>query len=465
MQERSKYLLKNIFSFLLGKMGPRLITFFMVPLYTYTLTTEEYGTIDLVSTLCTVLMPILILNISDAVMRFALDQGADHHKLMSIGISVLGVGTLVGLVLIPISNLLPVITEYSLALYGYTISSAYMQVFCSYLRGKEKLNAYAIGNIFHTGCIVGLNLLFLLVFHWGVRGYILANVLANLLTAVYAAVVGRVDEVLKDFHPDRKLFVRMVRYSALLIPSTMLWWIIQSSDRIMVSYMIGAAANGIYAVAYKLPSLLSTLASIFNQAWVYSAIREKDSTDVSEYYNQMYDRMVQVLLILTSGIFLIIKPFLSIYVAPEYYSAWKYTPFLLIGFAFLALAGFMGTFSTVHKDSKAVLKTSSVGAIVNLVLNFLTIPYFGAAGAAFATCVCYIAVFVYRVIHTHRHYVKINVLQPKHLVGFVALVAMGFALFMKGVIGQILLIVLFALCVYLSKDFILQMMKRLRRKA
>ena len=54
--------------------------------------------------------------------------------------------------------------------------------------------------------------------------------------------------------------------SVVLIPNTFMWWIMNSSDRVMVTYMIGAAANGIYAVSYKLPTLVSTLTGIFNQA-------------------------------------------------------------------------------------------------------------------------------------------------------------------------------------------------------
>lgn len=463
MQERNKYLLKNIFSFVLGKMGPRLISFFLVPLYTYTLTTEEYGTIDLIATLSTVLMPILVLNIGDAIMRFALDHGTDHRKLMSIGLWILGAGTLLGLVLIPVAGLVPTISAYGLALYGYVISLAYMQVFCCYLRGCEKLNAYAIGNILHTASLVGLNLLFLLVFQWGIRGYLLANILSNFLTAIYAAVVGRVDRVVKKFSLDFPLFGSMIRYSSLLIPSNLMWWIVQSSDRIMITYMVSAAANGIYAVSYKLPSILSTLSGIFNQAWLYSAIREKDSADATKYFNQMYDTVVRFLIIVTSGMLLVLKPFLSIYVASEYYMAWRYTPYLLIGFMLLAIAGFLATFSTVHKDSKTIMQSSLCGAVTNIVLNFVTIPWFGVMGAAFSTCISYVMVFLFRIFYTNKHYVKINAFQFRHLMGYGVIVAMSLVLFYESTLSWVLLTVLFAINLYLSKDVILLTLKRLTK--
>jgi len=216
MDNRSKYLLKNVISFTFGKLGSKLITFVLVPLYTYALSTEEYGTVDLITTVCTVLMPILILNIGEAVMRFCLDQGVDQRKIMSTGVMVLLGGTLFGAALIPISGFIPAISQYGLYVYAYVISAAYMQVFLCYLRGKEMLNAYAVGNIIHTAINAGLNILFLVVLHWGISGYLLANIISCFLTAVYAAVIGRADKVILAFKIDRELSLAMIRFSVVL---------------------------------------------------------------------------------------------------------------------------------------------------------------------------------------------------------------------------------------------------------
>lgn len=85
--ERGKYLAKNTIIFTLGNLGTKLIQFFLVPLYTNVLSTADYGVVDLVTTIGMVLAPILLLNINDGVMRFALDKGADFNKIMSIGLA------------------------------------------------------------------------------------------------------------------------------------------------------------------------------------------------------------------------------------------------------------------------------------------------------------------------------------------------------------------------------------------
>ena len=94
-ESRGRYLAKNTAIFAIGNVASRLISFFLVPLYTNILTTAEYGVVDLVNTLCTVLAPILILNINEAVMRFALDKGANYKKIMSTGLTVF-VGAIFG---------------------------------------------------------------------------------------------------------------------------------------------------------------------------------------------------------------------------------------------------------------------------------------------------------------------------------------------------------------------------------
>ena len=77
---RNRYLMKNTIIFTLGNFGSKLISFFLIPLYTNVLTTTEYGVVDLVVTVVTVAVPVLTLNISESVMRFALDRDAGKHN-------------------------------------------------------------------------------------------------------------------------------------------------------------------------------------------------------------------------------------------------------------------------------------------------------------------------------------------------------------------------------------------------
>lgn len=459
-KDRNNYLIKNAIIFTLGSFGSKIISFFLVPLYTYVLTASEYGVVDLVVTVGTVAIPILTLNISEAVMRFALDKDADKEKITQIGTRILLIGILVGLLIFPVCGFFNKISQYSTYIYFYVISLAASQLYLCDLRGKELLIYYSIGNVLNTFFIAVLNIVFLLVLKEGIEGYLKAYIIANALTAIYAIIAGKGYMSFYTLRIDKKLLLQMVKYSIVLIPNSFMWWIMNSSDRIMVSGMVSVAANGIYAVSYKLPTLVSTLTTIFNQAWSYSAIREEGTADEGEYNNKIFKVLIGMVMLIGIGLLTFAKPFLSVYVSKEYYVAWKYMPFLTVGCVYLTMASFMATSYTVHKDSFGYLFSGMFGAIFNIMINFVLIPLIGVYGAAIATCISYILVFVFRLFHT-RKYIRYNIYNKEFIVGSTILVLSACMMFINNRIGFILQLILLSVTVYLFSDVWLPIMGRI----
>lgn len=457
-QQRNKYLLKNTVIFSIGNFGTKIISFFLVPLYTNILTTREYGTVDLIYTIGMVLVPLLTLNIGESIMRFALDKDADCDKIMSTGITILIFGAIIGLLILPIANLFESVSNYSIYIYLYTLTLAFSQIFLCYLRGKEFLLKYSIGNIIQSLTIAIFNIIFLIGMKKGIEGYLMAYILANVCTGLYGFWAGKVNLVIKKYSIDIELSKNMIKYSVVLIPNSFMWWIMNSSDRMMVSAMISVTANGVYAVAYKIPTLLSTITTIFNQAWSYSAIREDESEDKEEYNNRVYDNLVTIVIVVATGLLMIMKPFLSVYVGKEYYAAWHYVPYLIVGFVFMTLGSFIATSYTVHKDSMGFLISGTVGAIINLILNFILIPMMGVSGAAFATCISYFGVFVYRIKDTQK-YIKLRVFKRKQICGYALLILSAMTCYLDNCIGQTLLVIEFICIILLNKEFVKDMLK------
>lgn len=457
-QQRNKYLLKNTVIFSIGNFGTKIISFFLVPLYTNILTTREYGTVDLIYTIGMVLVPLLTLNIGESIMRFALDKDADCDKIMSTGITILIFGAIIGLLILPIANLFENVSDYSIYIYLYTLTLAFSQIFLCYLRGKEFLLKYSIGNIIQSLTIAIFNIIFLIGMKKGIEGYLMAYILANVCTGLYGFWAGKVNLVIKKYSIDIELSKNMIKYSVVLIPNSFMWWIMNSSDRMMVSAMISVTANGVYAVAYKIPTLLSTITTIFNQAWSYSAIREDESEDKEEYNNRVYDNLVTIVIVVATGLLMIMKPFLSVYVGKEYYAAWHYVPYLIVGFVFMTLGSFIATSYTVHKDSMGFLISGTVGAIINLILNFILIPMMGVSGAAFATCISYFGVFAYRIKDTQK-YIKLRVFKRKQICGYALLILSAMTCYLDNCIGQTLLVIEFICIILLNKEFVKDMLK------
>lgn len=462
-KNRSGYLIKNTIIFTIGNLGSKLISFLLIPLYTNVLTTSQYGVVDLISTICTVLVPLITLNICEAVMRFCLDNNANKEAITKIGTVIFIVAMIVGILTIPICGLFPQISDYAVYVYFYVVTLAASQLYLCVLRGKEQLLQYSFGNILQTLFIALFNIVFLLVLHAGTKGYLLAYILANLLVAFYAFFIGKCYRSFGKIKVEKTLVKAMVKYSVVLIPNSFMWWIINASDRVMVTVLIGAAANGIYAISYKIPTLVSTLTSIFNQAWSYSAIREEGAKDEAEYNNKIFRVLTGCVMLVGIGILAFIKPFLKIYVTADYYEAWKYVPFLVVGSIYLTLGTFMATSYTVHKDSFGYLFSATFGAGIKIIINLLFIPIIGVFGAAIATCVSYIAVFIFRFFHTKK-YIKYSIANKEFLIGSILMTLSAGFIFLNNIWGQAIQICICFVAICLYGNIWLPIIRKLLRK-
>ena len=233
--------------------------------------------------------------------------------------------------------------------------------------------------------------------------------MASLCAAIIAIIVGGVIGDLKKGKYDKQLLKEMLLYSAPLIFNNIAWWVIQSSDKVMIEMYVGAAALGLYTVATRIPSLVNVVVSIFQQAWGISSIVEMDSTNDNGFYGNVLD--VYLVLVFGASIVInaIIKPFMHIYVGAEFYDAWRMAPILVVSAAaFSAVAAFYGSMYGALKKSVNNMVTTLVGAAVNILMNYLFIHLLGAMGAVVGTMISYFVLAVSRMIDVNR-YVKIDI--------------------------------------------------------
>ncbi|HCK89490.1 MAG TPA: flippase [Erysipelotrichaceae bacterium] len=454
MSQRKKYLAKNTALFALNSIGSRIITFLLVPLYTSVFTSGEYGTFDVITAISTVLVPVITINIGEAVMRFSLDRDADKNGIVSIGLFFSAVSFVLGSLAFLVMRFFPQVDVNPWFVYAYCVTQGLYVTFACNLRGQEKLFHYAMGNILHTFFAAVFNIIFLVYFRWGIPGYFYAYILANILTFLYCFVTGSVINVFSNFHLDQKLMKEMAKYAIMFVPHSLMWWIMNSSDHVMVTAMISLSANGIYAISYKIPSILSSLSTVFNQAWSYSAIHENESEDREAFNNNMYGRLTKFLLLVTSFLMCVIKPFLQFYVPqPEYAEAWLYTPYLLVGYFFLTVGTFLSIIYNVNKDSRGFMFSGVIGAVLNIVMNFLFIPRIGVHGAALATCVSYIVVFLYTAWDT-RKFMVVHVEKPEYVIGYFVLILSACSMYFQNIPGHLFRIAVFVFFLFFYRSFV-----------
>ena len=461
-ESKNKYLMKNTIIFAIGNFATKLITFLLVPLYTNVLSTEQFGTVDLLYTICSFLIPLFSFNITEAILRFSLDKNSKNNKITSIALVSILFLVLTSIVMIPILGLFDDFSNYKVLFYFYMITFGTSQIFLINLKGQEKLKLFSIGNFIYAASVSILNIIFLLVLKMGINGYFFAYIVANIITIIYGAIFGKIGNTLHNFDFDKTLFKSMINYSLILIPTSFMWWIMNFLDRIMVTKYISLSANGIYAVSYKIPTILTVVSSIFIQAWLFSAIKEKDSEDNSSYTNNVFNFLAFGTIVIGSMLLIIIKPLFNVYVSKEFFEAWKYVPYLMIGYVFLNLSTFISTSYSVHKNSKGFLCSAVVGAVVNCILNFILIPILGISGAAVATLISYISVFIYRLFDTKK-YLVIKI-EKKFVISIIFMILISILLYFQNIFTLIIQILLLLIIIYIYRNTWLPILKGLLKK-
>ncbi len=394
-----RYLAKNIAFLTVGQFGTKLLTFFLVPLYTSVLTSAEYGTYDLYSATVGLFVPVLTLNISDATTVFLLDRNISKEGIISISLKYYFYSLLVFASLIAANvflNFAPLFNEYPLFLFLMFAVNGLSQLLLNYARGFDRVKDVSVSGVLCSAVMIALNIIFLLTLHLGLKGYYLATIAGTLFQIIYLCASLKIFRFIKIRKQDRTLKKQMLSYSCPMTLNSVSWWVNSVSDRYIVTAMCGIVENGIYSVAYKIPSILSMFQLIFSQAWTLSAVQDFDKDDKSGFFSKMYSLYNVCMVLLCSVLIFSDKLIARILYANDFYEAWRYVPFLLVSVLFGSLSGYLGGIFAAVKDSRSFASSTVAGSVLNIILNFFLIKIWGALGAAAATMAGYILVWSMR---------------------------------------------------------------------
>lgn len=417
-------LIMNTVIFAIGTFSSKLMVLLLMPLYTRVLTTADYGTMDVVVSVSNMLLPLVALSISDGVIRFGLDRSSKKSDVFSIGLATSLAGFLLFLCAYPLMKKIAFISDFVWLIYLYLFAASMQSVTAQFVRSMGLVRLYAFNGMFNTFCTIVCNILFLVVFQWGINGYILSVIVSNLLSMVFLWWAAKLWQYVKFKGVSSQTARAMLVYSIPLIPATIMWSITNVSDRLMVTYFLGESANGLYAVANKLPTIISLISSIFTQAWQLSAISENDQKDRDAFYSNIFQSYQTVVFLAGCGLLWLIRPLTRLMYAEAYFESWQIAPFLVISVVFSCFSSFYASFYMATKKNMMAMVTTLAGAVMNISLNLWLIPIYGVQGAAFATASSYLTVFFIRAIDTRR-LVKLKMDLPRFLLNTLLLVAQG----------------------------------------
>ena len=388
-------LIKNVVVLGVGSFTSKILSVVMLPFYTHVLSEKEYGIADLVVNTANLLIPLVSLSIAEAVVRFALESKSYRKDALSIGILTVFGGFAVLLLCYPLMALNTKVSDYIWLIYLYVLMAALNAIMGQFARCIGYVRLFAYSGFQNTALLVIFILTFLLGFRWGIVGYVLSTVLADFLTILFLFWVGNLKRYVQLTGLNRSLAGMMYRFSIPLIPNTLCWWIINLSDRYLITYLMenGEAVNGLYSVAHKIPGFIVMASTVFMQAWQLSAVGEYKSSGKAKFYSNVFTTFQALVFLCSSFLLLLIQPLTRLLTSGDFYISWQFVPFLILAIAFQCFVNFFGTIYMAAKRSVVNMLTTFAGAAVNVLLNLLLIPFYGGNGAAFATFISYFIVF------------------------------------------------------------------------
>ncbi len=409
-------LLKNTVLLSIGAILNKGLVFLMIPFFSSWLSTEDYGTFDLITTYITLLIPIIGLSLTESLFRFSLDTNNKNEKkdYTSTSFAIFTFNLIVATI---ICSILYIFRIWNLALYCcfLLIGEVYLTYFNGYLRSIKKLNFYSFTNIISTIFIAIFTTIFIKVANMSLEGIILGYALGYLFGNIITIIYTKFWKQISFKNVKLSVAIKMFKYSYILIPNSISWWVINVSDRTIINMFLGASFNGIYAIASKVPNFCTSLFSVFNISWQESAIENINSEDKNNYFNNVYNKMFLTLVSLCCcvlGIQFILFNYIFDF---RYFDAHLYVPILITSTIFSTMSIFFGGIQISMKKPKINGVTTIIGAVVNVLLHLLLIKPIGLYAAAISTLISQVIVFILRKYYINKDF-KIRIEKRNYLI-------------------------------------------------
>lgn len=457
MRMNSKFttLTKNTGIFALANLAARVINLLLLPLYTNVLSTYDYGQAEIILNCANLVMPFVSLSISDAFLRFGLDENCDYKGVLRTTSRVLIISSACLLILSPLFSLYSGIGNYYLLFSILCLTQMVRNTYCLYAKIKNRNDIFGIDTVVYTFSLGISNVILLVICKLQIAGYVLAYIIANLCSVIFLSFRLKIFRDLKEGSYNSSLLRQMLEYSIPMIANAISWWILQFSDRLMLEFFLSNSEVGVYSAAAKIPNILSMIVGVFSQAWMLSSITEYKKEGSSVFYSSVLELYLLILTFSSVALIIIVKPMMTILVGKEFRQSWQYVPFLIVGAFYGSISSFAAPFFSAAKKNISITVTTMIASIVNIILNAILIPVIGTMGAVLSTMIAYFIVGIIR-IYKSKRYVDFNIPHVKLWVSGTITLLTAILVLLQDRINMMLyylmlfIIILFTIILYMS---------------
>ncbi len=406
-------LFKNISLFTFFNVLNSIIPFLLLPILTTYLTPEDYGVVDIFYNIFLIATPVVGLSIVQSIGRFYFED----IQLSRFISTVFVILALSGIVMVLVAFLISLTIGDLFRTYDippmllvlamlYTLFSQVSEILLSVWRVSYKTVKFGLFRILKTAADLGLSILLVVVFEMGWEGRIMPQLIVAFLFAgisVYI-LIKKGQLVWSDF--DKTYKKEALAFSVPLIFHTLANSLIGFSDRFFILVMLGLSNVGVYSVGYQIGMVVALLQNSFNQAWIpffFEKLKEDKMTEKIRIVKITY--VYFMLLLLVVVFFYLLNPLIYTYfIGDAFASGANVVIWVLLGYAFQGMYKMSVNYLFYVKKTRLIAYCTIGTMMVNLLLNYFLIKLNGAVGAAQATFITFVFLFLLVSIVAHRYY-------------------------------------------------------------
>ncbi|WP_028778683.1 lipopolysaccharide biosynthesis protein [Shimazuella kribbensis] len=410
MLAQLKRLAGDSFLYALMSVSTKLIAFVMFPIYTHYLLPSEYGVLGIIDGTVAILSYFVIFG-TDTALAFYYFEEKDQDKKLQYVQNVMAFRLLVALVITVIvllagNNLVPwlnigssLMPFFYLSLMTLVLDSINILALTVY---RYEMRTLRVVLLTVAKMLFIAILSYILLIYWSES---IGSIIWGRIISITIVILLSGRQMLKYLRLrfDKDIWMKVLKYGAPLVPASLSFWVMGTSNRYIIATMDSTTSVGIYVAAFQFATMISLLTYGIQMAWRPYSMQMKDHPDGKVFFSKAYTIIFTVGMV---GIVAVtsVMPLVILMLDPKYQASYQYV-------GFLSLASFLNFFYIIvssgllfAKKTKSISGILVLAALLNIALNIVMYIPFGLWGIVISNVIAYLLTCILVFFQSQKYY-------------------------------------------------------------
>lgn len=383
-------------NYLIAELFNKGIVFITIPVFTYLLSPEDYGTLSIYTTLVSISIILLGLNMHTSVQRRFHETDNDFREFLGTNVLFLVSFNIIFIIILYlIKNEIASFLSISNDIFIYAVISGFLGVFLqielSFLQTSQQSQKYAFILVAKNTLLTFGAILWIYTLE---KNRYLGRIYSELFVMTFMFLIV-IRDLLKNYNFRFKIkhIQYSLNYGLPLALGSMSGLIMLFSDRIIINQLLGSHETGLYSFAFNVGMIMNVIVTSFSNAWLPIFYKFMNNEDYNSIQNSATNYS-KIIFLLTLILVLFNKEIVMIMANEKYYSALIIVPIIVLSFSVVYIYILFSNYALYRKKTGLIALFTSIAAVVNIAINYRFIPEYGYIVAAWSTLISYLLLLI-----------------------------------------------------------------------